>query len=323
MGVPCLARINVAVGVVIFIFVTLYCTAIFGVVIPKLSLSVPGVMHLGVLTVLTALALFSYCCCVFLNPGSVPDGWVPDAENLSQTFEVKRKGQTARYCQKCEQYKPPRAHHCRVCNRCVLRMDHHCVWINNCVGHNNYKSFILFLIYTVAALIHLILILGGAVVETHRDTHQLQRTRVLAVPQKYLMLQFLFSLWKLVCLTGTMILVTALSMLLAWHVYLITYNKTTIEYHEGVRARGLAKSFTHPYHLGLCGNLHAVLGANPGCWLLPFECAVAGDGVEYQMGEALVTNLSSASLSGKGTSLYPAQAPSPSVDPLVGQTEDL
>eukprot|EP00976_Prorocentrum_cordatum_P105107 1194160-Prorocentrum_minimum.AAC.4 len=296
-----LARVNLPVGVVIAIFVILYSTAVFGIVIPKLSFSVPGVMHLGVLTVTTTLALFSYCCCVFLNAGSVPEAWVPDTENLSQTLEVKRKGQTARYCQKCEQYKPPRAHHCRVCNRCVLRMDHHCVWINNCVGHNNYKSFILFLVYAVAALVHLILIMGGAVVEIHRNIHPLQRTRPLAVSSNYLMLQFLFSMWKTVCLTGTMILATALSMLLAWHVYLITYNKTTIEYHEGVRARGLDSTLTrHPYHLGLCRNLHAIFGTNPGCWLLPFECSVAGDGVEYGMGEALVTNLS-----GKGTSLYP------------------
>ena len=39
----------------------------------------------------------------------------------------------ARFCQKCDRHKPPRAHHCRVCKHCVLRMDHHCPWINNCV----------------------------------------------------------------------------------------------------------------------------------------------------------------------------------------------
>lgn len=70
---------------------------------------------------------------------SVRPAWRP-----SQDGEV-------RYCQKCNQYKPPRSHHCRVCDRCVLRMDHHCVWINNCVGHNNYRAFLLFLICARAA----------------------------------------------------------------------------------------------------------------------------------------------------------------------------
>jgi palmitoyltransferase len=52
-----------------------------------------------------------------------------------------------RYCDRCTQIKPDRAHHCSVCGDCVLKMDHHCPWVNNCVAFNNYKFFVLFLLY--------------------------------------------------------------------------------------------------------------------------------------------------------------------------------
>ena len=52
-----------------------------------------------------------------------------------------------RYCEKCACVKPDRAHHCSVCGSCVLKMDHHCPWVNNCVAFNNYKFFVLFLLY--------------------------------------------------------------------------------------------------------------------------------------------------------------------------------
>jgi Uncharacterized protein containing DHHC-type Zn finger len=53
------------------------------------------------------------------------------------------------YCKKCKIIRPPRCHHCSKCNRCVLQMDHHCVWINNCIGYNNYRTFVLTLVYLV------------------------------------------------------------------------------------------------------------------------------------------------------------------------------
>mmetsp|Transcript_24930 Transcript_24930/g.44873 ORF Transcript_24930/g.44873 Transcript_24930/m.44873 type:complete len:442 (-) Transcript_24930:3560-4885(-) len=53
------------------------------------------------------------------------------------------------HCNKCQHERPPRSHHCKVCKMCVLEFDHHCPWVNNCIGYNNYREFILLLVYMV------------------------------------------------------------------------------------------------------------------------------------------------------------------------------
>lgn len=50
-------------------------------------------------------------------------------------------------------WKPDRAHHCRKCKRCIRKMDHHCDFLGCCIGYNNYKSFMLTLIYLTALLV--------------------------------------------------------------------------------------------------------------------------------------------------------------------------
>jgi len=80
-------------------------------------------------------------------------------------------------------------------------------------------------------------------------------------------------------------LTVALSVLLAWHIYLILRNKTTIEYHEGVRAMWLAEKggddYSHPYDLGAYENLISALGPNVLCWVCPRSRHI-GSGLRFQ-----------------------------------------
>eukprot|EP00241_Pyramimonas_parkeae_P006317 CAMPEP_0114231618 /NCGR_PEP_ID=MMETSP0058-20121206/4150_1 /TAXON_ID=36894 /ORGANISM="Pyramimonas parkeae, CCMP726" /LENGTH=399 /DNA_ID=CAMNT_0001342999 /DNA_START=248 /DNA_END=1447 /DNA_ORIENTATION=+ len=279
-------------------FAIIYGTSAFGVILPELELSVPGVLHLATLSALTILAMVAYMACVIVDAGPVPPHWLPDMENPSQVLEVKRKGNAARYCQKCNNYKPPRAHHCRVCKRCVLRMDHHCMWINNCVGHRNYKAFLLFLIYACLALAHANLILSGMVTHMHSlAVDPASHHKKAAPPEARDSASWLLLLgvWRVVLLTGASLLLCCLTLLLGWHLYLLTSNRTTIEYHEGVRActSSAAKhhAFPHPYNLGLLGNVQEILGYFPGAWLLPSSCAVAGDGLAYPVSRPTLASL--------------------------------
>ncbi|CAJ0959235.1 unnamed protein product, partial [Mesorhabditis belari] len=68
------------------------------------------------------------------------------------TMERDHFGERIRYCYECRLVKPDRAHHCSSCGFCVLKFDHHCPWINNCVHYGNYKSFLLYLSYSMTFL---------------------------------------------------------------------------------------------------------------------------------------------------------------------------
>ena len=248
--------------------------------------------HEYALTLTTALAACMYLCCVYRDPGRVPAGYAPDPESAAARgalVERKRKG-GSRFCKKCARAKPPRAHHCRQCNRCVLRMDHHCVWVNNCVGHRNYKSFFLFLFYAVVSIWHAALLLASRAYAAARIVDERDPRSGVAIPRRE---DVSLGVAEVAALTLAVPLALALTMLFAWHCYLVSRNKTTIEHYEGVRAAAGAEAAAalpplhatdgeprHPYSLGLRANLREILGPRVLCWLAP-GCSIAGDGLAF------------------------------------------
>ena len=75
---------------------------------------------LSIYTVCISLLLTSYFRCM-LTSSAVEDNPPPP------DFDSDR----CPTCNKCGQWKPPRAHHCSLCGTCTLKMDHHwCVCIH-------------------------------------------------------------------------------------------------------------------------------------------------------------------------------------------------
>lgn len=290
-----------------------YYTIVFLVIDPWLSLlTVPGVLNAAAFTLWAAMCLSCYWRAVARDPGRVAAQYLPDVEAEEAAIqEVKRKGGDARYCQKCRHYKPPRAHHCRVCKRCVLRMDHHCVWINNCVGYENYKPFFLFVLYICTALLHAIVLLAGQAwseltfgaggLEPRTEPPLVRRhVSLLAADSNSAVSASL----RICCAIVTVPLLIALGVLLAWHLYLLSCNKTTIEYHEGVRAKWLAakagEEYKHPYDLGWERNAVQLLGPVGVCWLCPTSGDQSGDGTRFETAYDRFLEKNSAAVQGEG-----------------------
>ncbi|GAV76567.1 zf-DHHC domain-containing protein [Cephalotus follicularis] len=256
-----------AIAYIYFSTVFIYIDRWFGL------MSSPGIMNAVAFTAVALVCSFTYAVSIVTDPGRVPHTFMPDVEDAHNNpiHEIKRKGGDLRYCQKCSHYKPPRAHHCRVCKRCVLRMDHHCIWINNCVGHANYKGFFVFVLYAVVSCIYsLVLLVGSLTNDSLKDENQNGGSFITT---------YVISVLLIVPLS------VALSVLLGWHIYLILQNKTTIEYHEGVRAMWLAEKggdvYKHPYDLGAFDNLSTVLGPNFFSWVCPTSRHI-GSGLRFR-----------------------------------------
>jgi len=170
-----------------------------------------------------------------------------------------------RYCEKCACVKPDRAHHCSVCGSCVLKMDHHCPWVNNCVAFNNYKYFVLFLLYGLTYCLFVALsslkyflrfwtqTIGGSS-EGYGKFH-------------ILFLFFVSAMFSI-----------SLCSLLGYHIHLVLNNRTTLEaFRAPVFRRGPDKD---GFSLGARGNIAEVFGDTAWRMVLPVFSSF-GDGLTY------------------------------------------
>ncbi|KAI5201774.1 zf-DHHC-domain-containing protein [Aureobasidium subglaciale] len=178
--------------------------------------------------VLYSLAVACYTIAVFKDPGSpttspATGGYasLPTHESPTYTSLTAKSSGRRRYCKKCNSIKPDRTHHCSSCNRCVLKMDHHCPWLATCVGMYNYKAFLLFLTYTC---LFCWLCFASATEYVWRDIFDETKIEEGLRIVNVILLAVLGGIIGLV-LTG----------FTAWHIYLATTGKTTIESLEKTR----------------------------------------------------------------------------------------
>eukprot|EP00698_Gefionella_okellyi_P012511 TRINITY_DN3379_c0_g1_i2.p1 TRINITY_DN3379_c0_g1~~TRINITY_DN3379_c0_g1_i2.p1 ORF type:complete len:291 (-),score=8.26 TRINITY_DN3379_c0_g1_i2:46-918(-) len=223
-------------------------------------------------TGLIALVLINYCKACFMDPGSVPRDYEPDAEQGGDQQELMSgRGDSWRYCRKCGVHKPPRAHHCSSCKRCVLKMDHHCPWVNNCVGHKNHKFFILFLFYVVVGGIFLFVFFIGRLIASGDNPIGVLGGICMAVAS-FLIVP----------------MVIGVSFLLGWQLSLVFKNATTIESFEHEQEMHVAsregKEFKYPYDNGWTANMRACFGKSKWQWLLPTD--IEHDGLSWQRSRA-------------------------------------
>lgn len=240
------------------------------------------VSYLFIYHAIFAMFMWSYWQTVFTQIGKVPEEFKPapaevkkleseqSEDDLRHMLEYiardlpvvcRTEDGFVRYCIKCHRLKPDRAHHCSVCKVCVLKMDHHCPWFNNCVSYTNYKFFILFLGYAVLYCLFI-----GAT-----------------------SLRYCIKIWAensegsgnyhiLILFIGPTLFAASLIFLFGYHCYLISLNRSTLEYLTKPNFQTGADS--DDFNLGRYANFVEVFGEDVRKWFLPISSSL-GNGVSF------------------------------------------
>mmetsp|Transcript_30943 Transcript_30943/g.92078 ORF Transcript_30943/g.92078 Transcript_30943/m.92078 type:complete len:325 (-) Transcript_30943:89-1063(-) len=194
--------------------------------------------------------LLNHALCTFSTPGTTKE---EDMQELSAAWAPGW-----RWCDACARHKPPMAHHCSVCRKCVLKMDHHCVWMANCIGFNNYRFFFLYVWWMWVGCAY-------SASMTFFDGRRRYR-----VPKQWIDADF-FGFFLMILAASAWL---GLSILLAWHVYLIVSGSGTIDTMMS-SSRGADKNsasaparHSNPYDLGPAANWREAFDVSGPLWWL-------------------------------------------------------
>ncbi|XP_008183297.1 palmitoyltransferase ZDHHC15 isoform X3 [Acyrthosiphon pisum] len=264
--------------------------------VTSVELSVP---YLLVYHIILVLFLWSYFKTIFTEPSGAPPNFrLPEevfeefnrnpidlsrqsailrdfAENLPiMTFTNTNEHffSDIRFCDKCKIVKPDRSHHCSVCRKCVLKMDHHCPWVNNCVSYSNYKYFILFLAYGLLMCIFVAATTIEYVIKFWDITTDM-RIQDGSYKIHIIFLFFIASMFSL-----------SLFSLLAYHIYLVSKNRTTLESFRPPKF--LEGSDKNGFNLGCCRNIREVFGKEVLLWPFPIDTRL-GEGVSFPINKTV------------------------------------
>eukprot|EP00946_MAST-07B_sp_MAST-7B-sp1_P002528 g2528.t1 len=161
---------------------------------------------------LLSLSLLNLFTCYFTEPGLLP---VVDAPGTSQDERPRKLVVIPGSSAEPRELVDFRAKYCRETGNVVEVFDHFCPWTGNAVGRRNYRYYFSFLVFTTA----LALLVGGTSLSTAMaDTKP--STTSSPPPSVYV-------LWLLVLFTVVILLLVG--GLLAYHIPLVSSNRTTNE----------------------------------------------------------------------------------------------
>ncbi|CAG8524922.1 4836_t:CDS:10 [Scutellospora calospora] len=104
---------------------------------------------------ITSLFQASAFWAALIDPGFIQTLPLHHEKQKQLIVDLANKGMldSRHLCITCLIKKPLRSKHCKICNRCVARFDHHCPWIHNCIGVRNHRSFMVYLIMMIVAML--------------------------------------------------------------------------------------------------------------------------------------------------------------------------